>query len=155
MDASLGGFGSYSSAELAALTGASERTARRWKQAGRAPADILKLLRLKGGELGELAEAWRGWTLRDDVLVSPEGMEFRAGEIRSLPLRRQQIAALQREVQRLRELGDAQRRHDLARRLRELADTAAELAVEATAGGAGARPWPSRPARLASTGSPF
>lgn len=88
----------YSSARIAERIGVSEVTARRWKRAKKLPAAIARLLRLVlGGELGEISRAWRGWSLREGELVSPEGWTFKAGEILAIPFFRAQLAAYQAE----------------------------------------------------------
>jgi DNA-binding XRE family transcriptional regulator len=65
---------------VAALLHVSERTVRNW-EAGRAavPYSALELLRIHVGH--ELpGSAWRGWRVRGEALVSPEGREFLASE---------------------------------------------------------------------------
>lgn len=98
----LGGFANYSAEWLAQKTGASVRTARRWRQSGRAPSHILRTLQvLCDGKLEFIHEHWSGWVLYNGKLTSPEGFVFAPGEVRSIPLRHQQISALEVEVQRL------------------------------------------------------
>lgn len=83
---------------LVAITGAHVTTARRWKRAPRVPAWLARLVRvLIEGELGDVSESWRGWRLVRGELISPEGWTATPGEVRALPLMRQQIALYQVE----------------------------------------------------------
>jgi hypothetical protein len=83
--------------ELASLTGASERTARRWIATGRMPAALaLAVSLLASGDLGTVWPEWRGWRIVRGELTSPEGWTFRPGEIAALPL----LEAAHREAQR-------------------------------------------------------
>lgn len=98
----LQGFATLGARELARLTDTAERTARRWIRNGLAPRLILRMLRtLLDGALAEIHPRWDGWTLRrDGKLHSPEGPAFTPDEIRLLPLRLQQLRALERERER-------------------------------------------------------
>ena len=109
--------------ELARLTNAAERTARRWILSDRAPRLVVRYLQLlNDGSLGLIAPRWEGWRLRGSELYSPEGQAFRPGEIRAIPLRVQQIAALERAAAaQLPASRDAER-------LSALLDAASELA---------------------------
>lgn len=49
-------------------------------------------------DLGALDSAWRGWTMVRGELVSPDGLRVRPGEIASIPLREQLVAALRAEL---------------------------------------------------------
>jgi len=104
MDAQeLYGFGAH---VIAARAGVSLPTARRWKRARTLNGAIARLLRLVlFGELGEISRAWRGWSLRDGEITSPEGWGFKPGEICAIPFFRAQLAAYQAE-QRLPRQGD-------------------------------------------------
>jgi hypothetical protein len=65
-------------------------TARKWKRGKcRIPSASLKLLK---GDLSAFDPDWKGWTLRNGTLISPEGWSCSPGEILSLPFLRQQIA---------------------------------------------------------------
>lgn len=106
---------------LAERTGVSLATARRWKRARRIPAAIARFIQVAiFGELGVISRAWRGWSLRDGALVSPEGWTFSPGEILSLPFLRQQLAAYQAEQRVPRQADWLERRYERAgdRRLR-------------------------------------
>lgn len=86
---------------LAELTGVDLSTARRWKRRQRVPEPVRRLLSLL--VLGELdAFGWTGWRLLEGSLVSPEGWTSSAGQVLTLPLLLQQIAALDTECRRWR-----------------------------------------------------
>ena len=86
--------------ELAALCGVSIRTARRWIANGYMPSGLaIGFKLLKDGDLGNLHKAWRGWRLVGDKIYSPDGWDFRPGEIAAIPLRDQLIKALRAELQ--------------------------------------------------------
>jgi hypothetical protein len=46
-------------------------------------------------DLGCFDAAFRGWSIRDGKLISPEGWEATAGDILTIPLMRAQISAYQ------------------------------------------------------------
>lgn len=82
---------------IAQVTGASVETARRWKRTGRMPAAVAALLDLRlAGELGQVDDTWRGFRLARGQLWTPEGTPVTPGDIRAIPLRRQQLDELQR-----------------------------------------------------------
>jgi hypothetical protein len=94
----LRGFANYSAEALAKLTGARMRTVQRWRQRNQAPAWVLRVLEIVvRAQLGQLHPDWDGWTLHAGKLVSPEGCAFTPGEVRAIPIRFQQIAALECE----------------------------------------------------------
>ncbi len=66
----------------------SERTLHNWESgACRVPFAAYKLMRLMaGGDLGHLCPTWDGWTLERGRLISPEGREFKAGDMGWLSL---------------------------------------------------------------------
>lgn len=65
---------------IADLCGVHLDTARRWKRHGTAPAPALALIKLKWEcDLGAVAAAWAGWTVRHGELVSPAGDRFTPG----------------------------------------------------------------------------
>jgi len=47
------------------------------------------------GDLGAFDPEFRGWTVRDGKLISPEGWEASPGDVLSIPLLRAQISAYQ------------------------------------------------------------
>lgn len=98
------GFGGYGADYLSHLTLTPVRTVRRWLHERRAPRAIVALLALRlSGALDTLSNAWMGWSLRAELLYSPSGTAFTRGEIESIPIRAQQLAALELEIKRLTE----------------------------------------------------
>lgn len=98
------GFANLNPEALARLTRSSLRTVRRWRASGLIPQwafDLLTLLLYR--PLGMLAEEWDGWHLRTSVIEAPNGYQFTPGELMSIPLRLQQIRALELELARVRE----------------------------------------------------
>ena len=78
---------------IAALCGVNIATARRWKRGiSRIPVAAKKLL---AGDLSAFGREWRGWTIRDGKIVSPEGWAYTPGEVLSLTLLRAQVAHLE------------------------------------------------------------
>lgn len=111
----LGCYTNYTAQELRELTGASLATARRWKRTNRAPIVVVRYLALLSLGAVSTAAAWAGWTVRrDGKLHSPEGAAFTPGEIRALPLRLQQISAMETERRLAREMRDQQAERDAA-----------------------------------------
>lgn len=83
---------------IAALTGVHLSTARRWKRTRKHPRWVAPFLAMAlEGDLSPIAREWRGWILREDRLVSPEGWSFSAGEIRSVPFLRAQVRTYQQQ----------------------------------------------------------
>jgi hypothetical protein len=76
-------------------------TARRWVREQNAPRAVILLL---SRNLGILDPEWDGWTINKGSLRSPEGIEITVAEALSHPFMRVQIAALQSDVRKLREL---------------------------------------------------
>lgn len=97
------GFATLPAEMLAGFARTSVRSARRWIREHRMPAMAHALLELLlRGPLERISPEWAGWYLRRDELHSPEGYCFRPAELRALPIRMQQLAALESEVQQLR-----------------------------------------------------
>ena len=69
-------------------------TARRWLRQNKRPW-WLDALRDCASDLGILAEPWRGWSLHQDTLRSPEGELFRPADLRAVRVMRGQIRAYQ------------------------------------------------------------
>lgn len=89
---------------LAIVTGASARTVRRWKAAGRLPATAARLLALLDeGNLGALDAAWEGFILRGPELWTPERERVTPGDVRALHWYRQLADELRRELGRPRQ----------------------------------------------------
>jgi hypothetical protein len=79
---------------LAQLTGAHPTTARRWKRLKALPRWLAILVRVVlEGELADVSAEFAGWCIRHGELVSPEGSRFTPGQIRALPILRQQLVA--------------------------------------------------------------
>ncbi len=94
MDIDLYGF---SADTLAALTGSSPISTKRWKRQKRAPTARQRTLAIAlEGNLGAIDPAWHGFTIRDGQIWTPEGMAVTPGDIRAIPYR----MALQRELER-------------------------------------------------------
>jgi len=53
--------------------------------------------------LGCFSAEWSGWRVKGQDLVSPEGWRIARGQVMIVPLMRQQIAAYEVELKRLRE----------------------------------------------------
>jgi transcriptional regulator with XRE-family HTH domain len=119
---------------LAELTGCDVSSARRWRRRRRLPEAIARLIELtRDGELGAVAGAWRGWALREGVLISPEGAEFTPGAVRAGPLHVATVQHLRGELAAL----TASVARDVERRARVTAlvslQNALEQALEAAA----------------------
>lgn len=87
--------------EIADLCGVSLKTARRYKDGTVCPPPAVLLL--LSGDLGSHDQAWAGWRVRGEVLVSPEGWEITVGDVLSVPLMRAQIQTYQLEFRKMRE----------------------------------------------------
>lgn len=86
-------------AMLAELAHVSIDTARRWRREAHLPAPARVLIELvRFGELGAIAPAWRGFTLKANRLWTPHGFAVAPGEICALPYRFAQIRALERAL---------------------------------------------------------
>lgn len=82
----------------AAVTGAHLTTVRRWKRLRRAPGWVSALVELCiAGELDRISRTWRGWRIRGELLISPEGWEFTPGAIRAIPLKDALIRSYQQK----------------------------------------------------------
>jgi Phage protein len=120
---------------MAELAGVHIDTARRWKRKRRIPPAYIAIVQLKlDGDLGVLAQDWRGWRVLRGELVTPEGWSVRPGEIRSIPYRAQQLSALEveRSTWRTQQLAQLRGAHGVQRailheRARELIDTLMRL----------------------------
>jgi len=89
---------------IAAATGASIDSARRWKRTGRMPAAIAALLELRlAGELGLVDQLWTGFRLVRGELWTPEGAPLTPGDLRAIPYRREQLAELERRAREPRQ----------------------------------------------------
>jgi Phage protein len=89
------GYGPWAVRQLAERARVHLSTARRWLRTGRCPW-WLQQLRDAASDLGILAgPAWRGWSLHEDTLRSPEGELFRPSDLRAVRVMRGQIRAYQ------------------------------------------------------------
>ena len=86
--------------EIARICHVDLTTARRWKRGARCPPKSALLL--IGADLGCFSPEWSGWRLKDQDLISPEGWRIARGQVMIVPLLRQQIAAYEVELRRLR-----------------------------------------------------
>lgn len=107
----LGGFANFGSRTLAQLTFTCDSTARRWIREGLAPRLVLRSLEIvTRGPLGMICSHWKGWSLRGGKLHSPEGDQFTPDELRAIPLRNQETAALRLRISGLEsQLAEANR----------------------------------------------
>ena len=116
-------------AQAAKVLQVTERTLHNWESgACRVPYAAYRLMRiLAGRDLGRVCPTWDGWLLQPGKLVSPEGREFKAGDMGWLSLliqRARLFGELHRKMQRA--AGSADKREPEAR---GLADDAAAPAV--------------------------
>lgn len=82
---------------IARVLGCHLDTARRYKRTGKMPRAIARFLAVRiDGELGFVDTAWRGFKLVRGELCTPEGDTIRPGDVRAIPIRRQQLDELQR-----------------------------------------------------------
>lgn len=86
--------------EIARICGVDLTTARRWKRGARCPPKSALLLIL--ADLGCFSDEWSGWRVKGQDLISPEGWRIARGQVMIVPLMRQQIAAYETELRRLR-----------------------------------------------------
>lgn len=115
------------------VAGVTERSARRWKVAGKVPEPYAARVALMLiADLGAISPDWQGWSIRQGELVSPEGLRLRPREIRALPLQLAALAAHRGEAHASRKDRDVAR--DIRRARDDLAVALATMdaAVEAT-----------------------
>jgi hypothetical protein len=97
--------------ELVAICHIDITTARRWRRGSNLPPPyVLDFVNAKRtGDLGFLDPAWRGWTLRDGHLISPEDWRISMSDVLASRLHEAQLAAWRLEVRKLRaELANAE-----------------------------------------------
>ena len=87
--------------ELARICQVDLSTARRWKRGAICPPKTA--LMILSRDLGCFDEEWRGWTIRGEDLVSPDGWCVNRNDALIVPLQHGQIAALRAEIAALRE----------------------------------------------------
>jgi hypothetical protein len=86
--------------EIARLCQVDVTTARRWKRGTRCPPKSALLL--IAGDLGVFGPRWRGWIVRGDQLISPEGWEIPVNQLRAFPVILNELAGYQTEFRRMR-----------------------------------------------------
>ena len=78
-------------------------TLRRWLKAEvKIPGHQRQVIRLLLGDLPGTDGQWTGWRFDRGVLVSPGGDTYRAGDVLSLIILRQQLTAQRRELEALK-----------------------------------------------------
>ena len=87
--------------EIARICRVSLKTADRWKAGSTCPPKTA--LMVLAADLGCFSPEWAGWRLNGQDLISPEGWRIARGQVMIVPLMRQQLAAYQVELKRLRE----------------------------------------------------
>lgn len=85
--------------EIARLCHVSLKTAKRWRDGTTCPPSYAVLILI--GDLGALNPQWYGWRLRDNTLITPDGIELRQGDVQALPFMRQQIQIYQLEFRQM------------------------------------------------------
>lgn len=81
---------------VAERAGVDVSTARRWKAGTtRIPKSAQMIIK---ADLGAFGNAWRGWSIEGEELISPEGWRIGRGAVLNVPLMRQQLAAYQAEL---------------------------------------------------------
>lgn len=66
------------------------------------PGKAHQVIKMLLGDLPGTAGKWTGWRFHDGQLLSPAGEAFTAGDVLSLILLRQQLAAQRHEIEALR-----------------------------------------------------
>ena len=83
--------------QLAQTAGVTERTVRRWKKRGEIPEPYKTALHTRLGAHDAVGkDAWAGWRIHQNLLISPEGDKYTQADIRSAPLYREAINAYRR-----------------------------------------------------------
>ena len=89
---------------IAEACGVSPKTAMRWKTGQSVPPKTALMIIER--DLGCFSPAWRGWRIRGEELVSPEGWIITRNDVLATPLMRSQLAIYQAENRALREILD-------------------------------------------------
>ena len=84
---------------IAFLCKVSVTTARRWKKGRRRMPETARMI--LAADLGCFDPAFRGWSIRNGRLISPEGWTASAGDILTIPLMRAHISAHQEKERQL------------------------------------------------------
>lgn len=85
--------------DLAAICHISLKTAQRWKSGTTCPPDAARIL---VGLIRAERIIWPEWTVRGDVLISPEGWEMTKGDVMAARLLNAQLATYQAELRKMR-----------------------------------------------------
>jgi len=85
----------WSAKEIAQVCGVDLSTARRWKRGATCPPKTALVLLSR--DLGYLDPAWRGWTLVNGTLVSPENWIATPGDVLSIQLTQAQLSTYRAE----------------------------------------------------------
>ncbi len=84
----------HSVRDLARLADVTERSVRRWKVAGRVPEPYsTRVASLLTADLGALSQAWKGWSIQQGELLSPEGLRLLPQHWRAMPLQLEALHA--------------------------------------------------------------
>jgi hypothetical protein len=78
-------------------------TVRRWLAgAVKIPGHQHQVIKMLLGDLPGTCGQWTGWRFHDGLFVSPGGESYRAGDVLSLIILRQQLTAQRREIEALK-----------------------------------------------------
>lgn len=91
--------------EIRRICRVSLKTAQRWKAGQIVPGYCERSL--LEGDLGAFGESWRGWCVRGEEILSPDGWRIRRDDALSVPLLLGQIAALRTELASVKGARDA------------------------------------------------
>jgi hypothetical protein len=87
-------------ASLTALLPINRETGRRWRRRRRIPPVPYIALKLRHeGDLGLISPRWAGWMLRQDELLSPEGVSWNPGRLNAWAYERQELASRRRRAE--------------------------------------------------------
>ena len=89
-----------STKEIARICKVDLATARRWKRGATCLPETARMILSR--DLGCMDPAWRGWTLRDGTLVSPENWIATPGDVLSIQLTQAQLSAYRTENRALK-----------------------------------------------------
>lgn len=87
--------------EVSRICHVSLKTAARWKAGTTCPP--VSALMLLAADLGCFSAEWSGWSLNGQDLISPEGWRIARGQVLIVPLMRQQLAAYETEIRKMKE----------------------------------------------------
>lgn len=90
--------------EIARICRVSLKTAARWKDGTICPSYCA--IQMLARDLSCFAPEWRGWTIKGEELLSPEGWSITRNDVLAAPLLRAQVAMYQIENRELRGLAE-------------------------------------------------